>query len=203
MISYIKGTVITKNPVSATLECSNIAFEINIPLSTYERLPKTGEETCLFIHFSVSDDGIKLFGFISTEEKELFKMLISVNGIGPKIALTILSSIDWKTFIRHIRYEDQKALTIVPGLGKKTAQRLILELKDKIEKSDLISASHPEGRDSPDIFNEAESALVTLGYKLSDIRRVFDSIEEPAQVASSEDLIKLVIKKLYMIKKGR
>ncbi len=202
MISYIKGKVISKNPVSLILECSNVAFEVNIPVSTYEKLPDIGRETCMFIHFSVADDGIKLFGFISIEEKDLFKMLISVNGIGPKIALTILSSIDWRSFIKHIRHEDHKALVIVPGLGKKTAQRLILELKDKIEKSDLIYATHSEERTHQNIYNEAESALVTLGYKLADIRRVFDTIENQDQVSSSEELIKVVIKRLYQIKKG-
>ena len=197
MISYIKGKVIEKTPVLTVLECSNVAFEIRTPLSTYEKLPLSGKEVKLYIHFNVSDDEVRLYGFISIQEKDLFKLLISVNGIGPKLALSVLSSINWQTFIKHIRTEDEKALTIVPGLGKKTAQRLILELKDKIEKMDSITL--PENIESGrlNLFKEAETALLTLGYKLGDIRSALDELKTHRDVTTSEQLIKLVIKKMY------
>jgi len=203
MIAYIKGTVIEKSPVMVILECSNIAFSIHIPLSTYEKLPMLNNEVTLNIHFNISDGDVRLYGFKTEQEKELFRLLISVNGIGPKIALAILSSINWQSFIKHIRLEDDKALTIVPGLGKKTAQRLILELKDKIEKSDLVSSVEMISGSPLQIFNEAESALVTLGYKLSDIRLVFDEIEKSGDISSSEQIIKQVIKLIYQKKKGK
>lgn len=201
MISYIKGTVIDKSPVMVIVECSNIAFEIRIPVSTYEKLPLPGNEVILHIHFNISEDDVKLYGFISVQEKELFKLLLSVSGIGPKIGLTILSSINWQTFIKHIRYEDTKALTIIPGLGKKTAQRLILELKDKVEKSDMTYMIRDVEDSKTNLFDEAETALITLGYKLPDIRKALDNLDNRNEIKSSEELIKLVIKHIYQ-KKG-
>lgn len=203
MISYLKGKLIEKTPVMVVIECSNIAFEFKIPLSTFEKLPSLGMSVQINVHVNVSDDGLKLYGFYSVQEKELFKLLITVTGIGPKLAVSILSAINWQTFIKHLSNDDEKALTAVPGLGKKTAQRLILELKDKIEKTSLLSISEKIEDSQLKIIKEAETALLTLGYKSLDIRPIIEECINNDNITTSEQLIKMVIKMMYSNKKRR
>lgn len=198
MFSYLKGKLTEKTPMRIVLDCSGIGYEIRIPLSTFEKLGDQDEEAKLFVHLSLSDDDMKLYGFHSFEEKELFLLLISIAGIGPKIALSILSAMTVRNFAKFIRTENDNALTIVPGLGKKTAQRLILELKDKLSSISLLSLPDEpaEGRDK--LLAEAESALVTLGYNASDISiAIEDLYKEEAEITSSEQLIKKTIQYLY------
>ncbi len=197
MISHIRGMVIEKNPVRTVIEANNIGYDIKIPLSTYEKLPSINEEILLYIVMTMSDDEIRLYGFSSQQEKDLFKLLVTVNGIGPKIALSVLSAMSYQNFIKSVQTENDKLLTIVPGLGKKTAQRLILELRDKL---DIVSDYVPGMADKNHIVAEAETALLTLGYKLPDIRKTIEHIWEDDKFKSSELLIKMTIQSLYKSK---
>ncbi|MCB5230949.1 MAG: Holliday junction branch migration protein RuvA [Candidatus Cloacimonas sp.] len=197
MFSYIKGYLVEKSPVKAVIECANIGYEIQIPLSTFEKLGVIGTETKLFTHLAVSDDGLRLFGFHTHAEKELFLLITNVSGFGPKIGLSILSSMSVTTFLNAVRNDDDKVLTIAPGLGKKKSQRLVLELKDKVASFEALEIAEYEGVGVNKMAAEAETALLTLGYKTSDIRAAFDNIIETEENITSEMLIKLTIQHLY------
>ncbi len=155
-----------KRSDTAIVDVGGVGYELTIPLSSYYVLPEPGESVSLRVHTSLKDDSIKLYGFLTDDEKTLFLMLISVNGVGPKLACNILSGISVGDFIDSVASEELLALTRVPGLGKKTAERLILELKDKIKlmKAETIGgdeATTLEGMLSTDVV----SALLNLGYK--------------------------------------
>lgn len=166
MIANIKGSLLLKRSDTAIVDVGGVGYELTIPLSSYYVLPEPGESVSLRVHTSLKDDSIKLYGFLTDDEKTLFLMLISVNGVGPKLACNILSGISVGDFIDSVASEELLALTRVPGLGKKTAERLILELKDKIKlmKAETIGgdeATTLEGMLSTDVV----SALLNLGYK--------------------------------------
>lgn len=201
MISYISGILVSKSPVRVVLDCNNIGYDLRIPISTYEKLPALNKEVKLEIHMVVSDDDIRLYAFHTWQEKELFVLLTTVNGIGPKIALSILSAMSWQAFVKNVCSENVDSLTIVPGLGKKTAQRLILELKDKIASSDLASSTDDVDDQKMKLINEAEAALVTLGYKLPDVRKTLKKMVTEENIDSSELLIKAAIRHIYRGKK--
>ncbi|OQX71582.1 MAG: Holliday junction branch migration protein RuvA [Candidatus Cloacimonas sp. 4484_275] len=198
MFSYLRGILKRKNPVSAVVECSGVGYEVLIPLSTFDRLPEIGKEIEMQIHFSFSEnDGIRLFGFFTQEEKELFQQLISVSKIGPKIALSILSGMSVKEFVQAVLTENVSLISTIPGLGKKSSERLIIELKDKVGK---ISGSEYKAvftETSEDIIREAESALLTLGYKLFEIQRIFSELLRNHNFKTSEEIVKASIKALY------
>ncbi len=198
MISYMKGILISKSPVSIILENNNIAYNIFIPMSTFDKLPKENSSIKIFIHFQMNDDGIKLFGFLSLEEKEIFKKIISISRIGPKIGLSVLSTFSIPQFIDLIMNKNSKILSKVPGLGKKSSERLILELKDKIAFSDY---QKKEQKNSDLNYEDIENALIVLGYNSVDIMKCYNSLsDEDKNRKSTEALIKTIIKMLY--KKG-
>jgi Holliday junction DNA helicase RuvA len=198
MISYLKGTLSEKNPVFVSVECCGVGYEVQIPLSTFDKLPQVGEEIKLNIHYSFNEmDGVRLFGFFTVEERELFRNLISVSKVGPKIALTILSGLSVKDFLQAVASSDVSLLSTIPGIGKKSAERLIIELKDKvgqISSADLLKSSATEDEN---IIYEAESGLLTLGYKVYEIRKALKQILSKEEIISSEDLIKAAIRLLY------
>lgn len=201
MFNYLKGKLAEKTAVEAILDCNGIGYEINIPLSTYDKLPEIGDETKFYIHYAFSEmDGPKLYGFSTTLEKALFKMLISISKIGPKIGLAILSGLPTYDFINAIRQEDVYLLSTIPGIGKKSAERLIIELKDKINKLSIEGASE-ELYGSNLFIEEAETALLSLGYKQNEIRKTINSLMKNNSFASSEELIKEIIKTLYKKRK--
>ncbi len=198
MFSYIKGKLVEKNPMTVVIDSGGIGYEIHIPLSTYEKLGPLEKESRLLIHLVVSEDDMKLYGFHSPEERELFRLLISISGIGPKIALSVLSALTVASFVKSVRTENDKALTIVPGLGKKTAQRLILELKDKLGSLTALSLAESSVSGIDRLISEAETALITLGYKQPDIGFALDElIKEEKEINSSEKLIKMAIQHIY------
>jgi len=196
MFAFIKGKLVAKSPLNAILETAGIGYEILIPLLTFDKLPKIGEEATLFIHFSFSEtDGIRLFGFYTIAEKAMFKKLISVSKIGPKTALSVLSTLSIAELKNAIILRNISLITTVPGIGKKSAERLVIELRDKISESDVnIKMDSISQRD---IFTEAESALITLGYKQASIRKIFAELSKTDYPKSVEALIKLAIKNLY------
>jgi Holliday junction DNA helicase RuvA len=133
MIAHLRGILLEKHPNQAIVEAGGVGYDVTIPVSTYTALAAPGTEVALRIHTQVREDAIALFGFTTMQEKALFERLISVSGIGPKLAITVLSGIPWSDLVRIIRSGDVPLLVRVPGIGKKTAERIVLELRDKLE----------------------------------------------------------------------
>ncbi|MBX3320049.1 MAG: Holliday junction branch migration protein RuvA [Nitrospira sp.] len=171
MIAFLTGRLAFKAPTHLTLDVQGVGYEVHIPLSTYYALPNLGDVTALNIHTHLREDAIQLFGFLSPSEKESFLLLTSVSGIGPKLALSVLSSLSIIDLVHAIRTEDIDKLATVPGIGKKSAGRIALELKDKVDK---IHAAHPQATaaasnaDGP--YEDALSALINLGYRAQDVK---------------------------------
>ncbi|MEF3694174.1 MAG: Holliday junction branch migration protein RuvA [Candidatus Cloacimonadota bacterium] len=196
MIHYITGILVAKSPVTAVIESFGIAWELNIALSTYEKLPLLGEKCVLYSLLQFSQDQVKLYGFSSLAEKELFLKLTSVSGIGPKIAISVISTLSLSSFVRSIRNGEEHILTKVPGLGKKSAQRLIVELKDKV--TDLVDSMDEADKRTMDKDSlEVESALIALGFNPKDIRRELSLLKAEERDLSIEQTIKETIKRLY------
>ncbi len=197
MYTYLEGKIAAKSPVLMTLDCNGIGFEVNIPLSTFDLLKPVGEVTRLYIHYSFNEqDGVKLYGFLTELEKRMFRLLISVSKIGPKLGLATLSGLPTKDLVEAIQSENSGLIATIPGIGKKTAERLIIELKDKV--TDLSSSGGSVYKTSgSDFIQEAESALITLGYKQYEVRKVLAGLVKETTFSSSEEVVKAVIKALY------
>ena len=166
MIAFLRGTLLEKHPNQIIVETGGVGYDVLIPVSTFSALPDTGSEVRLRIHTHVREDALSLFGFITTEEKTIFEKLISVSGIGPKLAVTVLSGLATAALISAIRNSDVAQLVRIPGVGKKTAERIVLELKDKLEG--LGPASAPGTVEKPAaslsaIEFDVLSALINLG----------------------------------------
>jgi Holliday junction DNA helicase RuvA len=185
MIAFLTGRLAFKAPTHLTLDVQGVGYEVHIPLSTYYALPNLDEVTALNIHTHLREDAIQLFGFLSHSEKELFLLLTTVSGIGPKLALSVLSSLPVTELVRAIQAEDVDKLETVPGIGKKSAGRIALELKDKVSKiqpaAAQASVSEASGIEGP--LEDALSALVNLGYRPQDakdaLRRVTKDMTSP------------------------
>ncbi|HOD35269.1 MAG TPA: Holliday junction branch migration protein RuvA [Syntrophales bacterium] len=195
MIASLNGTLTFKSPGHITVDVSGIGYRVFIPLSTFYELSDEGTVVRLHIFTAVREDAMHLFGFCTSEEKQLFEMLLTVNGIGPKLALSLLSGITPKDFIGAVFAEDRAALTRVPGVGKKMAERIILELRDKLVKLDGAAAGGGvrDKTGSRDVLHEdALSALVNLGYKKSTAKTVLDRLfgDSPDMISLEEALKK-------------
>lgn len=161
MIAHLRGRLISKHPNQAILECGGVGYDVIITVPTFSDLPDDGAEVALFIHTHVREDQLALFGFLRPEEKRLFEKLITVSGIGPKLAITILSGMPAADMVGSIRGNDIARLTKIPGIGKKTAERMVLELKDKLEE---FTAAPAPPKAAP-VEEDVISALVNLGYQ--------------------------------------
>ncbi len=198
MISYLKGFLAKKEPVNVIIDCGGVGYEVNIPLSTFDKLPSINKEIKLHIHYSFNEmDGVRLFGFFTLDEKELFRQLISISKVGPKIALSVLSALSVQDMIRAVQSGDIGLISTVPGIGKKSAERLIIELKDKVGSILTETILKVAGSVEPDIVREAESALITLGYKPYEIRKKISELLKDQKLESTEEIIKATIKSLY------
>ncbi len=161
MIAHLRGKLISKHPNQAIVECGGVGYDVTISIPTFSELGPLGSDIALFIHTHVREDALALFGFLRAEEKQLFEKLISVSGIGPKLAVTILSGMPTDQMVGAIRGNDVARLTKIPGIGKKTAERMVLELRDKLEGFGIaptIAAISP-------VEEDVLSALVNLGYQ--------------------------------------
>ena len=199
MIAFLTGRLAFKAPTLLTLDVQGVGYEVHIPLSTYYALPNLDEVTALHVHTHLREDAIQLFGFLSQSEKESLLLLTTVSGIGPKLALSVLSSLPVTDLIHAIQTEDVEKLATVSGIGKKSAGRIALELKDKVGKIQPgpihSSVSDAPGFDGP--YADALSALVSLGYRLQDARealkRVTKAVASPIVL---KDLIREGLKEL-------
>ena len=163
MIAHLRGRILEKHPTYLILEAGGVGYEVTISIPSFSGLPAEGAEVSLYIHTHVREDSLALYGFLRREEKELFERLISVSGIGPKLAITVLSGMAADALVSALRGNDLIALTRIPGVGKKTAERMVLELRDKLEGLAAAPAPAPASRMEEDVV----SALVNLGYQRS------------------------------------
>ena len=193
MIQYIRGVLTHKSPVMAIIEAMGIGWELKIPISTYEALPALGKECSLLSYLHISQDDIRLYGFATTAERELFQMLTKISGIGPKIAISILSTLSIPAFVKAINIGEEGLLTKVPGVGKKSAQRLIVELKDGVHKL-MDFVDHKEMSDNG---LEVENALISLGFNVAQIRKELSLMDDSTRKLPTEDIIKETIKRIY------
>ncbi|HKU23662.1 MAG TPA: Holliday junction branch migration protein RuvA [Terriglobales bacterium] len=161
MIAHLRGRLIAKHPNQAIVEAAGVGYDIAISVPTFSQLPALGTEVAFHIHTHVREDSLALFGFLRPAEKQLFERLISVSGIGPKLAITILSGMPADEMVAAIRGNDVARLTRIPGIGKKTAERMVLELRDKLQDFGAAPVSAPASPVEEDVL----SALVNLGYQ--------------------------------------
>ncbi len=177
MIASLTGIISEKTAGSIIIDVSGVGYDVNVPLSTFYALPEEGEQARLLIYTYVKEDALKLFGFLTPREKGLFIKLIGISGVGPKLGLGILSGMETEDLISAIASGDTARLNAIPGVGKKTADRLIIELKDKLK---LEVLSDPSKRSGPQIvgdnFDDALSALLNLGYKRGDVEKTLEAI---------------------------
>ena len=177
MIGSLNGLIISKKPSEVLLEVNGIGYEIYIPLSTSFKLPSVDQTVQLLTHLIVREDQHTLYGFITEDERKLFRALIKISGVGAKLALTILSGINVEGFIRSVQMQDVDTLIHLPGIGKKTAERLLVEMKDKVgQMGDIAQNDAIESKDLR-IIKEAHNALTSLGYKSVEARKILDGID--------------------------
>lgn len=196
MIGKLTGILIEKQAPSLLVDVNGVGYEVDAPLTTFFQLPELGQQVSLFTHFVVREDAQLLYGFIQKHDRSLFRALIKVNGVGPKLALTILSGMDANAFAQCVLDGNTSALVKLPGVGKKTAERLIIEMQDRLKDwnaegrsstvSDVITMD--QIKPQSDARSDAESALVSLGYKPQEAAKMVASVFSAE--SSSEELIK-------------
>lgn len=195
MIGRLAGRIVGKQAPGLILDVSGVGYEIDVPMSTFYMLPEPGEPVVLLIHTHVREDAIHLYGFATEAERTLFRALIRVSGIGARLALTILSGIEVTAFVRCVQNADESALVRLPGVGKKTAQRLLVEMKDKLDGIPVAfaTATAPAALSAAGTpVEEAVTALIALGYRPVDASRMITAVERNG--ASTEELIRMALK---------
>lgn len=193
MIGRLFGKLLLKQPPMLLIDVGGVGYEVEAPMSTFYELPAPGEMVTIVTHLTIRDDAHILFGFASEAERSLFRNLIKVNGVGPKLALTILSGISSTDFALCVQNRDAAALVRLPGIGKKTAERLVIEMQDRL--GDVVIGGTPSGgvpAGAENSVNDAISALVALGYKPADANRMVRSVSSEGM--SSEQLIREALK---------
>jgi Holliday junction DNA helicase RuvA len=200
MIGRIRGTLVHKQAPVIVVEAGGVGYELQVPMTTLFQLPELGSEVALLTHFVVREDAQLLYGFIEEGDRSLFRELIKVSGVGPKLALTILSGMDAHSFARCVQRDDLSALIALPGVGKKTAERLLVEMRDKL-KDWLARVENAQGQEEgagarvqlTDIVADAEGALISLGYKPQEASRMVTAVNDDS-VMDSEELIRRALK---------
>jgi holliday junction DNA helicase RuvA len=197
MIASLTGVLKSKSPTEILIDVNGVGYAVTIPLSTYEKLGEVESKVTLLTHLHIREDAMQLFGFASPDERFFFKLLITVNGIGPKIAQGILSGITVADLKQHIAQENIPALTAIPGVGRKTAERLIIELRDKIGKIEAASlGAQSTSGDEGDLRQEALMALTSLGYNRPIAEKALRQVlaETKGEKLSLQDLIKRALR---------
>ncbi len=184
MIAHLRGTLLSKSPGQAIVECSGVGYDVAVSVQCFTRLPDEGQPASLHINTQVREDSIALFGFLDRSEKLLFEKLITISGVGPKLAITLLSGIEATALASAIRSADHALLTRIPGIGKKTAERIVLELKDKLEAL-AAPASASGGTPHTGAAEDVISALTNLGYSRASAQK---AVESAIQTNAEKDL---------------
>lgn len=188
MIGHLRGRLVRKAPPALIVDVNGVGYELEAPMSTFYRLPELGSEVELHTHLVVREDAQLLYGFATEDERRLFRDLLRVTGIGPKIGLALLSGIDVETFMRCVEAEDTQALTRIPGIGRKTAERLLIEMRDRIHALGQLPASGSGTATRGGARAEAYSALVALGYRPVEVNQLLQGVEQDG--AGTEELIR-------------
>lgn len=198
MIGRLHGKIIEKSPPEMVLDVNGVGYEILLPMTSFYNLPQLNEETTIFTHLVVREDAHLLFGFAQKQDRTLFRELIKTNGVGPKLALAILSAMSVAQFAAAIEQEELAKLTKIPGVGKKTAERLLVELKGKfkgLQQSDFFAEQPADqiiATENNDPADEARDALIALGYKPSDAEKMIKKVNKAG--ATAEQLIREALK---------
>lgn len=189
MISRLTGILAAKRAPQVLIDCNGVGYEADVSLTTFYQLPEVGVQISIWTHLLIKDDAHSLIGFNTEQERKLFRQLIRVNGVGPKMALTILSGIEDQQFALCIANSDIAMLTRLPGVGKKTAERLIIEMRDKV--GDLLGDSPPQtsAAGGHSIVSEAVEALQALGYKMSDAEKMVARVQQDEEQPGSVSLL--------------
>jgi Holliday junction DNA helicase RuvA len=189
MISRLTGILAAKRAPKVLIDCNGVGYEADVSLTTFYQLPEVGAQISIWTHLLIKDDAHSLIGFNTEQERKLFRQLIRVNGVGPKMALTILSGIEDQQFALCIANSDIAMLTRLPGVGKKTAERLIIEMRDKV--GDLLGDSPPQtaAAGGHSIVSEALEALQALGYKISDAEKMVARAQQDGEQPDSASLL--------------
>ena len=195
MIGRLRGKLLEIQPPDILLDVAGVGYEVQVPMTTLYELPEVGSELSLFTHFVVREDAQLLFGFLQERDRSLFRHLIKVNGVGPKLGLAILSGLDAASFARAVQREDTSALVQLPGVGRKTAERLLIEMRDKLADWLLELDEAPVAGKAIDIESEAESALVALGYKPAEASKAVAAAND-GTIERSEDLIRRALQSM-------
>ncbi len=200
MITYLAGKLAAALPTQAIVDVNGVGYEVLIPLSSYDRLPAVGQPLHILTHLHVREDAQILYGFMSPAERDLFRLLVNhVSGIGPKLALAVLSGMSVGNFKSAVVNNDVASLSKISGLGKKTAERIVLELKDKLGVSAVWEAASAAHAPSPEESqaNEAVLALIALGYKQVDAHKTVRELQErQPEIKSAEELVKTALKRM-------
>jgi Holliday junction DNA helicase RuvA len=195
MIGFLKGRLAVKQPPMLMVDVNGVGYELEAPMSTFYGLPPAGEAVALFTHLVVREDAHILFGFGTDGERRLFRGLLKVSGVGPKIALGILSGASVEDFLRTIEAEDVAMLTRIPGIGRKTAERIIIEMRDSVQKLSMPAAGGAQAvgmGGAQSAQSEAFGALIALGYKPAEVARLLKSADEPG--LSTTEIIRRALK---------
>ena len=200
MIGRINGILLAKRAPEILVDVAGVGYEIQVPMTTLFQLPELGSQLLLFTHFVVREDAQQLYGFVEERDRTLFRSLIKVNGVGPRLALTILSGMDAESFVHCVRRDDVATLMQLPGVGKKTAERLLIEMRDRLkdwmlDPSRTASGGAARLPQGPDIVADAERALVALGYKPQEASRAVSAVRDDT-IDNSEELIRRALKSM-------
>jgi len=195
MIGSLRGKLTAKQAPQIVVECYGVGYEVETPMSTFLDLPKLGEEVVLHTHLLVREDAQILFGFGSLEERSLFRLLLKISGVGAKMGLAILSTMSVGDFQRCVEYEDAAMLVKIPGVGKKTAERLIIEMRDKVGKASIGPGTTRVAVEA-NPRSEAVDALIALGYKANEVNRLIGKLDVDGK--SAEDIIRLALRQVAM-----
>jgi Holliday junction DNA helicase RuvA len=187
MIGYLRGKLVRKQPPALIIDVAGVGYELEAPMSTFYRLPELGSEVQLHTHLVVREDAHLLYGFATEDERRLFRDLLRVSGIGPKIGLALLSGINVETFLVCVEAQDVDALIRIPGIGRKTAERLLIEMRDRIKALGQLPSAAQRG-DGRSAEAEAYAALVALGYRPGEVTRLLKSVDNEG--AGTEELIR-------------
>jgi len=200
VIGRIRGILVDKKPPEIQIDVAGIFYEVQVPMSTLYQLPELGKELTLHTHFVVREDAQLLYGFFEEKDKSMFRSLIKVNGVGPKMALSILSSMQANEFVRAVRSNDINTMVKMPGIGKKTAERLLIEMRDRLKDWDddpdtLSGGALPSA--SLSITNDTETALISLGYKPQQAAHaIAQALKTNPEIENSEELIRYSLKSM-------
>ena len=195
MIGSLKGTIIDKQAPGLLLECHGVGYEVETPMSTFLELPPVGSEVSLLTHLAVREDNHTLYGFTTAAERQLFRSLLKVSGVGAKMALAVLSAMSAADFQRCIEYEDSTTLTKIPGVGKKTAERLIIEMRDRLSVLTSVPARAGGKVLAPaGARQEACDALIALGYRPAEVNKLVGRLDTEGR--SAEEIIRSALKQV-------